>query len=37
MVAFKGNHVEGVPLATAVGNLKTVDLDFWELTQSFFG
>ncbi len=37
MAAFKGNHVEGVPLASAVGNLKTVDPEFWELTKSFFG
>ena len=37
MAAFKGNHVEGVPLATAVGNLKTVDKAFWDLTTSFFG
>jgi 6-phosphofructokinase 1 len=37
MAAFKGNTVVGIPLADAVGNLKTVDHELWELTKSFFG
>lgn len=37
MAAFKGNVVSGIPLADAVGKLKTVDKDLWDLAKSFFG
>jgi ATP-dependent phosphofructokinase / diphosphate-dependent phosphofructokinase len=37
MAAFIGNHLEAVPLAKAVGNLKGVDEQTWEVLQSFVG
>lgn len=37
MVALKGNEIVDIPLATAVGSLKTVDPKFYEMAQTFFG
>jgi len=37
MVSLSGNKIVSVPLADAVGTLKTVDKEFYELAQIFFG
>ena len=37
MVALKGNDIIGAPLKDAVGELKTVDMKFYELAKIFFG
>jgi len=37
MVALKGNEIIGVPLKDAVGKLKTVDMNLYEIAKIFFG
>ncbi|MFA5147607.1 MAG: ATP-dependent 6-phosphofructokinase [Candidatus Omnitrophota bacterium] len=37
MVSLKGNKIEAVPIEKAVGTLKTVDKDFYNIAQVFFG
>lgn len=37
MVSLVGNQIQGVLLETAVGKLKTVDMDLYELATTFFG
>ncbi|MEW6171228.1 MAG: ATP-dependent 6-phosphofructokinase [Candidatus Omnitrophota bacterium] len=37
MAALSGNQIISVPLEKAVGTLKTVDKDFYELAKVFFG
>ncbi|MGQ0505668.1 MAG: 6-phosphofructokinase [Myxococcaceae bacterium] len=37
MAALKGNHILSVPLAEATKELKTVDKEFFEVAQVFFG
>ncbi len=37
MVALAGNKIIVVPIEDAVGTLKTVDMDFYEMTKVFFG
>lgn len=37
MVALKGNETVSVPLETAVGTLKTVDMRLYEIAKIFFG
>lgn len=37
MVALQGNKIVSVPLEAAVGTLKTVDKDFYEIAKVFFG
>jgi 6-phosphofructokinase 1 len=37
MVALKGLDIERVPLADAVGTMKLVDREYYELAQVFFG
>ena len=37
MAALKGNDIVGVPLEDAVGTLKTVDMDLYEIARIFFG
>ena len=37
MVALRGNGIVGVPLADAVGKLKTVDMDLYNMAKIFFG
>jgi 6-phosphofructokinase 1 len=37
MVALQGTHVVRVPLADAVGTLKTVDEQLYSVAETFFG
>ena len=37
MVSLQGNEIVAIPLADAVGELKVVDQDFYELAEVFFG
>lgn len=37
MVSLKGNRIEEVPIEKAVGTLKTVDKDFYDIAKTFFG
>ena len=37
MVALRGNEIVGVPIADAVGKLKTVDMDLYNMAKIFFG
>ncbi len=37
MASLKGSKIEAVPLKEAVGKLKTVGDDFYELAETFFG
>lgn len=37
MVSLKGNQIVDVPLEDATGELKTLDLDFYEIAKIFFG
>jgi len=37
MVSLKGNKIEEVPIEKAVGTLKTVDKDFYDMAKTFFG
>ena len=37
MVALRGPNIEMVPLADAVGTMKLVDREFYELAEVFFG
>lgn len=37
MAALKGNDIVGVELADAVGTLKTVDVDLYNIAETFFG
>lgn len=37
MVSLKGNKIAEVPIEKAVGTLKTVDKDFYEMAKTFFG
>jgi len=37
MTALKGNDIVSVPLEDAVGTLKTVDMDLYEIARIFFG
>ncbi len=37
MVALKGNEIVSIPIEAAVGKLKTVDPDFYNLARTFFG
>jgi hypothetical protein len=36
MVAIRGTQIVDVPLAEAVGTLKTVGPEFYELARTFF-
>jgi 6-phosphofructokinase 1 len=37
MVGVRGHKIEAVPLKDAVGKLKTVDMDLYEIASVFFG
>ncbi|MFA5336347.1 MAG: ATP-dependent 6-phosphofructokinase [Candidatus Omnitrophota bacterium] len=37
MVSLKGNKIESVPIEKAVGTLKLVDMDFYNIAKVFFG
>ncbi|MBL7158370.1 MAG: 6-phosphofructokinase [Candidatus Omnitrophica bacterium] len=37
MVALKGNDIVSVPIEDAVGTLKTLDMDLYEIARIFFG
>jgi 6-phosphofructokinase 1 len=37
MVSLQGNKIRAVDLAEAVGKLKTVDMDLYEMASIFFG
>jgi 6-phosphofructokinase 1 len=37
MVGVRGNKMESIPLKDAVGKLKTVDMDLYEIASVFFG
>ncbi len=37
MVALQGNRIVAVDLAEAVANLKTLDMEFYEIARVFFG
>ncbi|MCX5716482.1 MAG: ATP-dependent 6-phosphofructokinase [Candidatus Omnitrophica bacterium] len=37
MVSLQGNKIEAVPIEKAVGELKTVDLDLYNIAKIFFG
>jgi len=37
MVSLKGVNIEAVPIEKAVGTLKTVDMDFYNIAKVFFG
>ena len=37
MVSLKGNRIVEVPIEKAVGTLKTVDKDFFDMAKTFFG
>lgn len=37
MASLKGTEVTEVPIADAVGKLKTVDMKFYEIAKTFFG
>lgn len=37
MVSLKGNKIVSVPIETAVGTLKTVDMDLYNIAKVFFG
>ncbi len=37
MVALKGNKIVGVPIADAVGTLKTIDMELYDIAKVFFG
>lgn len=37
MASLSGSEIKEVPLADAVGTLKTVDAKFYEMAQTFFG
>ena len=37
MVGLRGHKIEAVPLGDAVGKLKTVDMDLYEIAGVFFG
>jgi 6-phosphofructokinase 1 len=37
MVALRGNEIVAIPIADAVGTLKTVDAPFYDLAKTFFG
>lgn len=37
MVCFKGNKIGAVPIEEAVGKLKTVDMELYEIAKIFFG
>ncbi|MDD4879860.1 MAG: ATP-dependent 6-phosphofructokinase [Candidatus Omnitrophica bacterium] len=37
MVSLQGNKIKEVPIDKAVGTLKTVDQDFYEMAKTFFG
>ena len=37
MVSLKGNKIVEVPIEKAVGTLKTVDKDFYDMAKTFFG
>lgn len=37
MASLQGTEVKEVPIAVAVGKLRTVDMDLYELTKTFFG
>jgi 6-phosphofructokinase 1 len=37
MVALKGNEIVSIPIEAAVGTLKTVDPDYYDLARTFFG
>ncbi|MDD5440260.1 MAG: 6-phosphofructokinase [Candidatus Omnitrophica bacterium] len=37
MVCLDGNQIKSVPLTKAVGKLKTVDMDFFNMARIFFG
>jgi 6-phosphofructokinase 1 len=36
MVALRGNEIVAADLSEAVGELKTVDLDFFKVAEAFF-
>ena len=37
MAALKGDRIEAIPLADAVGVRKTVPLELYEVARTFFG
>ena len=37
MASLKGNDIVSVPLEDAVGTLKTVDMNLYEIAKLFFG
>jgi 6-phosphofructokinase 1 len=37
MVALRGNSIVSIPIEEAVGKLKTVDAEFYDLAKTFFG
>jgi 6-phosphofructokinase len=37
MAALQGNKIIDIPLSVAVGTLKTVDMDLFEVAKVFFG
>jgi 6-phosphofructokinase 1 len=37
MVCLQGNKITAVPLSKGVGQLKTVDMDLYDLAKNFFG
>lgn len=37
MVSLQGNKIEAVPIENAVGKLKTVDMDLYNIAKIFFG
>ena len=37
MVALRGNEITSTPLEVAVGQLKTVDAEFYKMAKTFFG
>ena len=37
MVALRGNEIVSIPIESAVGTLKTVEPQFYEMARTFFG
>jgi 6-phosphofructokinase 1 len=37
MVSLQGNAIVAIPLSVAVGQLKVVDQEFYDLAKVFFG
>ncbi len=37
MASLRGNNIEAVPMEKAVGEIKTVDKDFYGIAETFFG